>query len=91
MRPLLFNVFIKDHIFLVQEAEIYYYADDTTIYVYDIGLEHIVSSLETDAQRLSDFLIITQNREKAEGQLRGFQDGMKIKRMRQLWRTCKRG
>ena len=34
---------------------------------------------------------VSQNREKAEGQLCGFQDGMKIQRMRQLWGTCKRG
>ena len=34
---------------------------------------------------------LPQNREKAEGQLCGFQDGMKIQRMRQLWGTCKRG
>ena len=37
------------------------------------------------------FITQSQNREKAEGQLCGFQDGMKIQRMRQLWGTCKRG
>ena len=51
--PLLFNLFINDLFFLVEETEICNYADDTTIYVCGHKLEHIVSSLKTDAQRLS--------------------------------------
>ena len=52
MGPLLFNVFINELFFLVEETEICNYADDTTMYVYGHKLEHILSSLETDAQTL---------------------------------------
>ena len=52
--PLLFNVFIDDLFFLVEETEICNYADDTTIYVCGHKLEHIVSNLKTDAQRLDN-------------------------------------
>ena len=55
--PLLFNVFINDLFFLVEETEICNYADDTTIYVCGHKLEHIVSSLKTDAQRLSKWFL----------------------------------
>ena len=41
---LLFDIF-----FLVEETEICNYADDTTMYVCGHELEHIVSSVETDA------------------------------------------
>ena len=51
--PLLFNVFINDLFFLVEETEICNYADDTTMYVCGHELEYIVSSLKTDAQKLS--------------------------------------
>ena len=33
------------------------YADDTTIYLCGINLKHIVSSLETDAQKLSKWFL----------------------------------
>ena len=55
--PLLFNVFINDLLFLVEEIEICNYADDTTIYICGHKLEHAVSSLETDAQRLSKWFL----------------------------------
>ena len=55
--PLLFNVFINDLFFLVEETDICNYADDTTIYVCGHELEHIVSSLETDAQKLSKWFL----------------------------------
>ena len=41
----------------MEETEICNYADDTTIYVCDHELEHIVSSLETDAQKLSKWFL----------------------------------
>ena len=47
--PLLFNVFINGLFLLVEETEICNYADDTTIYVCRYKLEHIASSLETEA------------------------------------------
>ena len=55
--PLLFNAFINSLFFLVEETEICNYADDTTIYVCGQKLEHIVSSLKTDAQRLSKWFL----------------------------------
>jgi len=55
--PLLFNVFLNDLFFLVEETEICNYADDTTIYVCGHELEQIVSSLETDAQKLSKWFL----------------------------------
>jgi len=51
--PLLFNIFINDLFFLVEETEVCNYADDTTIYVCGQELEQVVSSLENDAQRIS--------------------------------------
>ena len=57
MGPLLFDVFINDLFLLVEETEICNHADDTTIYVFGHELEHIVSSLETDAQKLSKWFL----------------------------------
>ena len=51
--PLLFNIFLNDLFFLVEETEICNYADDTTIYVCGQELTHVVTSLENDAQRIS--------------------------------------
>ena len=42
---------------MVEETEICNYADDTTIYVCGHKLEHIVSSPETDAQKLSKWFL----------------------------------
>ena len=55
--PHLFNVFINDLFFLVEETEICNYADNTIIYVCGHELEHIVSSLKTDAEKLSKFIL----------------------------------
>ena len=57
MGPLLFNVFINDLFFLAEETEVCNHADDTTIYVCGSELEHVVSSLETDAQKLSKWFL----------------------------------
>ena len=54
--PLLFNVVMNYLFLLVKETEICNYADDTTIYVFGHELEHMVSSLETDAQKLSKWI-----------------------------------
>ena len=58
---LLFNTFINDLLFLVEETEICNYADGTTIYARGNELEHIVSSLETDAQKLSTWFLSPQH------------------------------
>ena len=54
---LLSNVFINDIFFSMEDTEICIYAADTTIYVCSHELEHIVSSLETDAQKLSRWFL----------------------------------
>ena len=54
--PLLFNIFTSDLFFLVEETEVCIYEDDTTIYLRGQELEHAASSLENDAQRISNWL-----------------------------------
>ena len=53
LEPILFSIFINNLFILVEETKVCNYADDTTIYVCGNNLKHIVSSLETDAQKLS--------------------------------------
>ena len=48
-------MFLNALFFLVKETEICNYADDTTIYVCGQELERIVSSLENNAQRISQW------------------------------------
>ena len=57
MGLLLFNAFIDDLFILVEQTETCNYADDTTIFVCGHELEHIVSSLKTDAQKLSKWFL----------------------------------
>ena len=52
---LLFHIFINDLFFLVEEIESCNYAGDTTIYVCDNELQHSVSSLVIDPQKLSNW------------------------------------
>ena len=42
---------------MAEETEVCNHADDTTIYVCGNELEHVVSSLETDAQKLSKWFL----------------------------------
>ena len=51
--PLLFNIYINDLFYLLKDADICNYADDTTIYVCDNHLENIQNRLERDALKLS--------------------------------------
>ena len=44
--PLLFNIFINDMFYLVGEAEICNYADDSTIYACDTTIELVIDKLE---------------------------------------------
>ena len=59
--PILFNIFINDLFFLVEETEVETevcnYADDMTIYVCANNLKHIVFCLETNAQELSKWFL----------------------------------
>ena len=47
--PILFNIYINDLFFLLNECEVCNYADDTTPYVCDEKLENVVSKLENDS------------------------------------------
>ena len=50
---LLFNIFLNDLFYLVEETETCNYADDTTIYKCSQELEQVVTSLKNDGQRNS--------------------------------------
>ena len=51
--PLLFNIFINDIFFLLNETEICNYADDTTIYCSHQELQEVTIRLENDTAKLS--------------------------------------
>ena len=51
--PLLFNIFINDIFFLLNETEICNYADDTTIYCSHQELQEVAIRLENDTAKLS--------------------------------------
>ena len=57
LEPLLFNVFINDLFLLVEETENCNYANSMTIYVCGHELKHVISSLETDTQKLSKWFL----------------------------------
>ena len=46
--PLLFNIYINDLFFFIQNSDICNYADDTTIYSCDRSLDNITHTLEND-------------------------------------------
>ena len=46
--PILFNIFINDLIFFIQETEVYNFADDTTIYSYSLNYEEVAHKLSND-------------------------------------------
>ena len=48
--PILFNIYINDLFFMLNECEICNYADDTTPFVCDEILENVVSKLEHDTE-----------------------------------------
>ena len=53
--PFLFDTFVNDHFFPVEDAEIYNYTDGMTTYVCDHELENIVSKLESDPEKVSEW------------------------------------
>ena len=52
-RPFLFDTFVNDHFFLVEDAEIHNYTYGMTTYVCNHELENIVSKLESDPEKVS--------------------------------------
>ena len=55
--PLLFNIFINDIFFLVNDTEVCNYADDTTIFAYDSDVNNAQYKLEADASLLSKWFV----------------------------------
>ena len=53
--PLLFNIFINDIFYLVNDTEVCNYADDTKLYVGDKNLRTVLSKLEKDTLLLSEW------------------------------------
>ena len=53
--PILFNIFINDLIFTVQETEICNFADDTTLYACDNSIEIVLYKLMKDTYRVTDW------------------------------------
>ena len=49
--PLLFNVFIKDFIYIVKQSEVCNFADDNTLFSCSNSFEVVVSSLEEDLSK----------------------------------------
>ena len=54
----LFNVFINDIIFFVQNSTIYIYADDNTVSYCDYDLNKVVNTLEADSLKLINWFSI---------------------------------
>ena len=55
--PLLFNIFINDLFLFVEKSDICNFADDNTLSVADISVEHIINSLESDIEILQKWFL----------------------------------
>ena len=53
--PLLFNIYLNDIFMFVNDAEIFNYADDTTIYACNNNIESIIVTLESDALKIVEW------------------------------------
>ena len=51
--PLLFNIYINDLIYFIEESEICNFADDNTLFACDQKIERVISSLEIDGSNLT--------------------------------------
>ena len=47
--PLLFNIYINDIFFIIEQTNVCNYADDTTLYVCDKNLNCLIKKLEHDS------------------------------------------
>ena len=50
--PLLFNIYINDLLFSIEDTDICNYADDTTIFACDKNLGSVIARLENDFSRI---------------------------------------
>ena len=55
LRPLLFNIYLNDLFMFVKDAQICYYADDTTIYACDSNIEGVIATLKSDALKIAEW------------------------------------
>ena len=55
--PLLFNLFINDLFLFVEKTDICNFADDNTLSIADISVEHIINSLESDIDILQKWFL----------------------------------
>ena len=53
--PLLFNIFLCDLFLIIDDVEIASYADDTTPYVCEKGVDQVKASLEKSAEKILDW------------------------------------
>ena len=49
--PLLFNIYINDLTFFVEDCQLCTFADDNTLFASDLKLEGVISRLENDIQK----------------------------------------
>ena len=56
MGPLLFNIFLADLLFILNNTEIANYADDTTPYAVSDNIDDLISSLERSSKDLLKWL-----------------------------------
>ena len=54
---LLFNIFINDLFFFVENSDVCNFADDNTLAFADISVEQIIKGLETDIRELQEWFI----------------------------------
>ena len=53
--PSLFNIFVNDLFLFVDYSDICNYADDKTLSVADVNIEHIINKLESDIRNLDEW------------------------------------
>ena len=53
--PLLFNIFINDLLYFIENSDIYNFADDNTLTVADVNLETIINKLQRDIDYLKNW------------------------------------
>ena len=53
--PLLFNIYINDMIYVIEETDICNFADDTTLYACDHNLAKLIKRLENDTNKILDW------------------------------------
>ena len=53
--PLLFNIFINDLFFFVEDSDVCNFADDNTLAFADMSVEQIIKTLQIDITKLHEW------------------------------------